>query len=856
MNFFRSARPILLGAAVAILAFGQAIAQGLDESYISKLQWRSIGPGTMGGRVIRIAIDAKNHDTWYVATASGGLWKTTNAGKTFTGLFQHEEVNSIGDMAVSRSHPNVVWIGTGENNPRNSSIYGKGVYKSVDGGQTWENMGLEDTRHIGRMAIHHTNPDIVYVGAMGRTWGPNEERGLYKTTNGGKSWEKILYVDDQTGIIEVEMHPTDPDTLLVATWQRERDIYDVGEPAMSDGPGSGVWKTTDGGKNWTRLNGANGLPTGKMGRTGITWSVSNPNIVYLITGGARLEQSQNGVWKSTNGGDNWTKVNDIAPRPMYYSQIRVDPKNPDIVFVLGVQLARSTDGGNEFSNLRLEGVHVDHHALQFHPTNSQRVLLGNDGGFYVSDNGGNSFEAYKKMAIGQFYHVAVDNRRDYWVGGGLQDNGTYYGPSMLRGKYGPQLEHFRSINGGDGFVVRFHPDDHRIVYAESQNGNYRRLFLGPRDEAPTGTVRRGRAPQGERETWAWKTDFILSHHDPNVFYAAGQYVYKSTDGGVNQTRVSPRLPLTDGGSATAIIESPINPNLLYAGTDDGALWRSRDAGRTWTAIHNNVPIPVKCYVSTLEASRFAEGRIYATFDAHRSNDDRPFLYVSEDYGQTWTSLNANLPEFGSTRCLREDPINEDVLYCGTEFFAWLSVDRGATWTKFNNNLPTVAVHDFAISNAAKELVAGTHGRSLWALDISWLQQFTPSILTKEAHLFFPHSAVLWETEEQKTPEEGALVGENPPFGATIYYHLGADQRNVRMRVMAEDGSTVAELRASGDAGLNSAFWDLTNAANGRRVLPGSYRVVLDVNGKEHVTAVTVELDPENPAARRTYQQAS
>jgi photosystem II stability/assembly factor-like uncharacterized protein len=698
------------------------------------------------------------------------------------------------------------------------------------------------------MAVHYTDPDTVYVGAMGRTWGPNEDRGLYKTTDGGKTWKKILYVNDQTGVIDLAMHPTDPDTLLVAMWQRQRQIYDDGEPVMSDGEGSGFYLTTDGGENWTRLGAENGLPTGRVGRTGLTWCESQPNVLYLITGGQRLEATQNGVWKSTDGGKNWSKVNSIAPRPMYYSQIRVDPKDPDVVFVLGVQLARSTDGGQNFANLTMRGVHVDHHALQFHPLDSKRILLGNDGGFYVTADGGAEWEALKKMNIGQFYQVAVDNRRDYWFGGGLQDNGTWYGPSMKRGQYGPRNGDYRSINGGDGFVVRFDPNDHRLVYAESQNGNFRRIFMGPREEAPAGQVRRPAPPQGERERWAWKTDFVLSPSDPKVFYVGGQYVYKSTEQGVNPVRISPKLPLTEDGAITAVIESPLDPKLLYAGTDDGALFRSRDGGTTWEAVHEKVGIPVKCYVSTIEASRFAPGRVYVAFDAHRSDDDRPYVYASDDYGDTWRLINANLPEFGSTRCLREDTKNENVLYCGTEFFAYASIDRGQTWTKINNNLPTVAIHDFAISDAANELVAATHGRSVWALDVSWLRQVGQEAFDADVHLFAPHSAVLWNVPVDDTPPvEGELVGTNPHGGARIYYRTRGPQEGVRVKVYDKDGFLIWFATQDSVGGLDKFEWDLSYGDG--RIAAGSYRVELTVG--ETTLATTLEVLPDPVPAVET-----
>jgi len=823
-------------------------ARSLDATWIDAMHWRSIGPGSMGGRVIRIAVVESNPDHYWVATASGGLWMTTNGGKTFTEQFHREEVNSIGDVAVSQSNPNIVWVGTGEHNPRNSSIYGKGVYKSTDGGETWTLMGLEETQNIGRMAIHPTNPDIVYVGAMGRTWGPNEERGLYKTTDGGQTWEKILYVNDQTGVIELQMNPEDPDTLLLATWQRQRDIYDSGEPAISHGPGSAIWKTTDGGDTFTRLGADDGLPEGEMGRTGIDYFRSDPDIVYLITGAAKqprdIQSRDNGIYKSTDGGDSWTKVNDSAPRPMYYSQIRVDPSNSDNVIVLGTNMTRSTDGCVTLERAG-RGVHVDHHACWIDSRDGNHVLVGNDGGLGESFDGGLKFAPIKKFAIGQFYDVAVDSRRLYYVGGGLQDNGTWYGPSMTRGQYGPRNEDFRSIGGGDGFVVQIDPTDPTIIYSESQNGSLRRRG-GPR-EARLQRPRQG--PEGERLSGAWKTDFVLSPHNPKIYFAAFNYVLKSSNYGADMIVISPKITLTDNGHGTAITVSPLNPDIIYAGADDGGLWVTRNGGFNWIPVHDNTGMPLDCYVSTLEASRYEEGRCYVAFDGHRSDDNRPFILVTEDYGSTWTSINANLPEFGSTRCLREDTKNPNVLYCGTEFFGYISIDRGITWVKMNSNLPTVAIHDFDISDAAGELVAATHGRSIWALDISWIQQLNNEVFAADVHLFKPHPAVLWNEIEETEPEPGELVGENPPFGSVIYYALKEDVGRTNILITDLNGNPLRQLRAPRTAGLHQVVWDLKTGprGGGPLVWPGKYRVILTVDGVEFVQDVVVEPDPEEDA---------
>ncbi|MDA7979030.1 MAG: hypothetical protein MPJ50_09715 [Pirellulales bacterium] len=821
---------------------------------------------------------------------------------------------AIGDAAVAPSDPNILWVGTGEHNPRNSVSYGDGIYKSTDGGETWKNMGLAETRHIGRIAIHPRDPDIVYVGAMGRTWGRNEERGLYKTTDGGETWEKVLYVDDQTGVIEVQMNPNEPDTLLVATYQRQRDIYDSGEPAVSDGPGSGVWKTTDGGETFRRLT--EGLPEDDMGRTGIDYYDGDPDIVYLITGGARANRRENGTYRSDDGGESWKRVSSEAQRPMYYSQIRVDPTDPDTVFAMGVRLRKSTDGGESFENVG-RGTHVDHHALWIDPDDNSHVLLGNDGGLYESNDGGARFSALKKMALGQFYDVAVDTRRDYAVSGGLQDNGTYYGPHMKRGSRGPTNRDFYSIGGGDGFVVQIDPTDPTRVFLESQNGNIRRTTIRPRGRRSgrnETSTREGRsstetsqstssqdehsgdddcgsqmqdtaenngssqdqqqsqqrsqqrnqqnrsqnrqrrrrglkpsAPEGERARWAWKTDFILSPHNPRIYYLAGNFVYKSSNYAEDLRPISPRISLTNSGAGTAITNSPLNPDVIYAGTDDGGLWVTRDGGFSWKAVHENTGVPVACYVSTLEASRYSEGRCYVAFDGHRSNDERPFIYVTEDFGETWQPLTDDLPEFGSTRCLREDTVNPDLLYAGTEFGAFVSLNRGEDWAKLGDRLPSVAVHDFAINDAAAEIVAATHGRSFWILDIAWLRQANADVANSDAHLFEPNPAVLWQSPSSpgREPRTGEFVGENPPFGAVIYYMLKSPADRVAVRILDSDGQVIRQLRGEGSAGVNQVIWDLKDPRGGAEELvwPGEFHVEVIVDNKKLETTLEVHPDP-------------
>lgn len=1066
----------------------------LPDSWAKTMKWRSIGPCSMGGRITAISVFEADPTTYYVATASGGLLKTTNNGTTFEHQFDREATVSIGDVAVAPSNKDIVYVGTGEGNPRNSVSYGDGVYKSTDGGKTWTNVGLKKTFQIGRVIVHPTNPDIVYVGALGRLYGPNEDRGVYKTVDGGKTWKKVLYVDDRTGIIEMKIHPTEPDTLLVATWERERDGFDshagamtgrgpgaggASEPALPDGydaydpvrkwgKGTGIHKTTDGGKTWKKIT--KGLPTCEMGRIGLDYYHKNPNIVYAVIDSAKIgmgkvsgylgvtteavkegvkidavtenspaekaglkagdvvlsidgkalkgseamaaamaqakpgdkvkmeltrdgkpiklevtlgerpqpgggggrrggldfkveetkdglkvlamlpqgraataglmaedlifavdgkavktsaeladalrgrtqaaklsvvrgkekkeltyaagpaaprpaarpysawlggqrenvQDSQGtdgidtgGIYRSADGGETWTRVNSLNPRPMYFSQVRVDPSNDQNVYVLGVKFHVSTNGGKTFAT-QTPPVHDDLHALWINPRDGRHLVLGTDGGTYVSYDRGAKWDYLNNMALGQFYHVCVDDRKPYNVYGGLQDNGSWGGPSMALDGRGPINADWMLISGGDGFVCRVDPADNDVVYYESQDGNIgrRNIRTGER-----GFIK----PQAKGETvrFNWNTPFIVSSHNPKVLYCAGNKVFRSIKRGDDPKAISPELCKNGKASATALSESPLNPDVLWVGTDDGQLWVTRDGGAKWDNVTAKVGLPKPYWVSTIDASRFAEGRAYVCFDAHRSDNDDPHVYVTEDYGATWKPLRANLP-MGSSRCLREDLYNRDVLYLGTEFAVWASIDRGASWTKINGNLPTVAVHELAQHPTAGEMVAATHGRSLWILDVTPLRQLTPAIAKDGAKLLQPGTAVRWRNEPQRGtiygPGNRDFFGENPAAGAHVFYTLAKKASKVSLEIQDVTGKSIASLPSVTTPGLHRATWNLRGVggpplgmglfvpsrlvgAAGRAAQSapvGVYRVVLKVDGTEQVQALRVENDPTLP----------
>ncbi|MEC7585149.1 MAG: PDZ domain-containing protein [Planctomycetota bacterium] len=1018
-------------ATVTVTSFSAA--QQLPEDWAENLHWRSIGPATMGGRIISLAVYEAEPTTWWAGTASGGLLKTTNNGITFEHQFDDQPVVSIGHVAVAQSNKDVVWVGTGEANPRNSVSYGNGVYKSIDGGDTWRHMGLDETFQIGRIAIHPTNPDIVYVGALGRLYGPNEARGLYKTPDGGATWEKIFYIDDKTGVIDIDMHPEDPSTLMVATYERERDGFDTNDPSKKYGPGSALWKTTDAGANWQRIT--EGLPTCDLGRIGVDYHRSDPNIVIAIVEsekiakqpedapylGVQLEaadagvkitsiegnrnnrgrgrprppaedegeeaanadtpakqagmrkgdvilavdgqrvhspedvelqcrqhkaghevsftivrdrkdqqvtvafgnQPENvrspftgtlggqaanmqdmqgpngheygGIYKSIDGGQTWSRVNSLNPRPMYYSQVRIDPSDPDILMVLGTSLYRSTDGGKHFDRNAGRGVHSDHHAQWINPDNSNHIIHGCDGGIYVTYDACRNWDHLNQVALGQFYHVGVSPERNYTVYGGLQDNGSWGGPSRTSGM-GARNEDWIRIGGGDGFRCLVDPDEPLVVYSQSQNGppGWRNLETGERGSLRS--RRGGRGGDAERIRFNWETPYVLSAHNSKIVYTAGNRVFKSLNRGANLAPISPDITNTDRGSATALAESPRNADIVYVGTDDGALWVTHDGGDNWIdcfATAQETPtgaeepenteqrgpglraaeadgeaqpiaqlVPGPRWVSELVASQFEAKRAYVTLDAHRSDDDNPYVFVTEDGGLTWTSLTDTLPEgAGVTRTITEDPVNGDVLYLGTEFQAFVSLDQGRHWTRFNGNMPTVAVHALAVNVPSGEIVAGTHGRSLWITPVNEIRQMTKEVLQKPVHFYKPISAVVWKSEPSTGGTNRRFTAENPPTGARLSYHLTKPVSEASIEVLDGTGAVIRKLDGKTDAGLHVITWDLRGSApagnssapqrrwsrnRGTRAQPGVYSVRLTADGDVQSHPLTVIIDPDNP----------
>jgi photosystem II stability/assembly factor-like uncharacterized protein len=855
--------------ALVLFALGLAAAPASADPparLIDAIPARCLGPANMGGRVVDVAVVERRPATLYVATASGGLWKTTNHGTTWAPVFEREVTVSLGAVAVASSNPDVVWVGTGEANARNSVAWGNGVYKSTDGGKTWHHAGLDDTRHVGRVVIHPTNPDIVYVAALGHVWGPNEQRGLYKTTDGGKTWRRVKYLDADTGFIDLAMDPADPDTLYAAAYRVRRDAFSGGNPAEQFGPLAGLYKTTDGGKTWARLT--RGLPDRPIGRCGLAVSRKDPRVLYAVVqtdktllrretewgqpAKANADPATGGVFRSDDRGETWVKVNDLCPRPFYFSQVRIDPHDDRCLYVLGVTLHVSKDGGKTFAD-GAASVHSDLHALWIDPKDSDCMVAGSDGGVHFTYDRGRTWEHVKNLPIGQFYAVAVDTSVPYWVYGGLQDNGTWGGPSATRNVDGVTAASWFRVLGMDGFCCAVDPSDANVVYAEGQYGELRRVNVGTAEAVNI----RPKPPQGQPEyRFNWNTPLLLSPHNPSVVYCGGNVLFRSRDRGDHWDVISADLTLGARGGGpdfahtiTTVAESPLKPGLLWVGTDDGRVWLSRNGGRDWRDLSDNVPgVPRERCVSRVIASAFAEGTAYLAIDRHRNDDPRPYLFRTTNHGATWKPLAGELPRGGPVYVVRESSRNPDLLFAGTEFGLFVSLDGGGHWHKYGG-LPTVAVHDLALHPRERELVIGTHGRSLYVMDVAPLEQMTAEALAASAHLFEVKPASLFRYHGTHGLS-GAKVyaAPNPPFGATLYYYLRTKADGpVRLTIADARGRSVAELKGSPDAGLHRLVWPLRARPEGESgagplVAPGEYVAELRAGGRVLTRRFRVETD--------------
>ena len=858
----------------------------LDEKLFGAMRWRQVGP-FRGGRVLAVSGVPGEPNVFYFGGASGGIWKSIDTGANWQPVFDKQGIASIGAIAVAPSDHNVIYAGSGEACIRGNLTYGNGVYKSVDGGKSWKNIGLKDTRHIGAVIVDPKDANIVFVAALGHAYGSNEERGVFRSTDGGKTWQKVLFKDNKTGAIDIVFDPQNPNTLFASLWEVYRNAWSLN----SGGPGSGLYKSTDGGSTWTRLEG-HGLPAGILGRIGVSVSGADSNRVYAL-----IESKEGGLFRSDDGGDSWVRINEdgrLRQRPWYFSHVFADPKSPDTVYVLNTGMLRSTDAGRTF-NL-LPAPHGDHHGLWIDPDDPRRMINGDDGGATISTDGGNTWTTQYNQPTAQFYHVITDNRWPYYIYGAQQDNSTVgiksYDDDGVIGR-----QDWYAVGGGESGYIAPYPPDANIVFANAEGFTSRfdkrteqlaDISVYPLDVS-------GNGAEKLLHRFNWTSPLMISPHDPNTLYTAAEMVFKSTDMGQSWTPISPDLTRNDktkqkpsGGQITlditsveyyntifAMAESPVKKDMLWAGTDDGLVHLTTDGGQHW----NNVTpkeLP-ESMISIIEPSHYDAGTAYIAVDRHKFDDFRPMIFRTRDSGKNWIMIANGIPEGSYVRSVREDPKRKGLLFAGTETGAYFSIDDGGHWQPLKLNLPTVPVHDLAIHG--DDLIAATHGRSFWVLDdITPLRQIDVNSVNAEMTLFKPQTALrlhLPDAIDRRGP-----VGDDPPLGAIIsYYFRTAPKDEVKLEIFDKSGKLVRSLSSKEKkeveqppewpdqvkeittipvgAGMNRYAWNLRweppvkipgafysdQGPQGPIAMPGEYTVKLTVGGQTQSQPLELVMDP-------------
>lgn len=889
---------IILSSLILMLLgmpFGEAQSQEkmTPEKAIKNMKWRAIGPANMGGRVTDIVGLPGDPSTFYVAGADGGVFKTTNGGVTFEALFTKQRAYSVGALAIAPSDENVIWLGSGEGDPRNSVGYGNGVYRSIDGGQTWTHLGLDDTERIKRIVVHPNDPDVACICALGHEWGANKERGVFRTTDGGKNWEKVLYIDEDTGCSDLAMDLSNPRFLYAGMWTFRRLPWRFDD----GGKETALYRSMDGGKSWEKIG--KGLPKGAMTRIGVAVAQSQPNTVYMIS-----EFKKGGtLFRSDNRGNTWRKVNDdpnINFRPFYYSDIRIDPNNPDHIYSLSGRLMKSTDGGKTFKRLA-QDVHGDHQSMWIDPENSNRVLSGSDGGYQVSYDAGATWDIINNVELSQFYQLDIDNQHPYNIYGGLQDNGTWVGPSNSLHSKGILKRHWKALAGGDGYYAIPIPGSEHEVYAnlqggvifhvDSRSGNVRNIHPYPKITGSSGD-----AIENHKYRFNWDSPIHISPHDPNTVFFGGNVIFKSTDRGYSWEEISGDLTTNDkskqktsGGeiyqdntaaefhcTILTIAESPIKAGVIWAGTDDGNVQLTTDEGKTWKNIKDNIKgLPPFAWIAKIHASEHDAGTAFIAVDHHRSDDFRPYAFMTTDFGKTWTKFTNGLPNDDYVKVIRQDPSFPNVLYIGMEHGVYTSWDKGKSWTRINNNLPPASVRDLRVQKREGDLIVGTHGRGAWILDDIRPIQGLATALNKEVELFPSRKATRWhyygriENLGQRT-----YVAKNPERGAYInFYAAEKPTEAVKVEIMDAKGILVRKLEdTTATAGINRIVWDLRYQegtaldkpiTSGWRsgpirpqVPPGDYKAIVHVDGKKMETSISIEADPRLGLRPEEYQLQS
>jgi photosystem II stability/assembly factor-like uncharacterized protein len=860
-----------------LLAAAAGAQSKVTSATFGMMEARWLGPGTMSGRITAIEGVEEDGKTIYVGTAGGGIWKTTNAGASFKPIFD-KHCQSIGAIALDQKNPKVVYAGTGESNMRNSVSIGDGMYKTTDGGDNWTRIGLDSTEHIAKIVIDPKNSDIIYAAAPGPLWSNSKHRGLYRSGDAGKTWEKILYISDKAGVADVSVNPTNPQIVYATTWEFRRTPYSFN----SGGTGSGIFKSADGGKTWKELT--KGLPAKPFGRVALALAPSAPENLLAI-----VESNNTGLYISSDGGENWKQQSatmNVVSRPFYFSTLVVDPKDPKRVYRPAYVFSYSSDGGYSFADASGEGgwVHSDMHALWINPNNTNQLYVGTDGGVYVSLDRGATWTFNQNLPVGQFYHVAMDNRKPYNIYGGLQDNGSWVAPSAAPG--GVHNSHWRAIYGGDGFWTVPDVLNPNFVYAEYQGGNMARINLS---NLKSVTIKPQMGPGEEKLRWNWNTPIHIGQKNPANLYTGSQYLFRSTDKGNNWQRISPDLTTNDkkkqeqeksGGLSAdvtsaenhctifAIAESPLDENMVWVGTDDGNLQVTADGGKTWTNVSRNYAaagIPAGTWVSSIEPSRFNKEMVYATFDNHMFGDHKTYLARSADRGKTWTLLSSS--EFtGFAHKIKEDLKNKELLFLGTEMGLFATTDGGANWFRMKNRIPDYTlVRDIQIHPVTNDLVLGTHGRGVIVVDdITPMRELTASITEKEVHLMpvKPVTLSMGKFGDGGFPNTGGWNAGNPPSIPPIQYYLKdrVNSGDVRIDILDPEGRMVQTMPGTKRKGINKVYWNLRMtppkvASGGTKldfagftapmVMPGTYTVKLTVGDKTYTEPITLLHDEEN-----------
>lgn len=868
----------LARVAVLILLCAFSVAVPLEAQHLdafASMQARAIGPAGMSGRVSDVEVVLNDRSTVFVAGATGGLFRSTDGGLVWDPVFDDQPALGIGAVSVFQPNPNIVWAGTGEGNPRNSAGVGRGLFKSIDGGDSWAFLGLGDSERIHRIITHPTDPDVVYVGAMGPAWSDGQERGVYRTLDGGESWERVLWRGERTGVAELVMDPSNPNRIFAAMWEFRRDPWFL----TSGGPGSGLFVTEDGGDSWTERTSDDGLPGGELGRIGLAISPSNPSVVYAL-----VEAAKSALVRSDDGGRTWHTVSDEAgvnPRPFYYADLRIDPMNENRIYRLQSSVEVSEDGGRTFETVVSSAIiHGDVHELWIDPDDPRKMILGEDGGIAFTYDRGEKWRFVENLPLAQFYHIAVDDAVPFNVYGGLQDNGSWFGPNTVWENKGILNAHWTRVGGGDGFSVmpdRSAPD--RYGYSQSQGGNLQHF------DKLTGARRSVRPvhPEGLPLRFNWNAGLTWDPLDPGTIYIGSQFLHKSADQGRTWSIISPDLTTNDpekqrasesGGltvdasgaemhtTIISIAPSALEEGLIWVGTDDGNVQITRDGGVTWTNVRNRIDgLPAGIWIPDVQPSRHVPGRAYVVAEDHRRGDWTPHVYETEDYGESWRSLSTSGID-GFVHAIEEDPVSPDLLFLGTEFGLRVSLDRGSSWETFNAGVPAVPIRDLLVHPRDGDLVLGTHGRALLVVDdIRPLRELAadPGLRDRPVHAFTPPTALDVQVAEAigyRSTGHAMQQGETRPTGAILSY-WAAEPGSADAEVRDASGSLVYSRSLDAVPGVNRFDWNLRPGGEADEfehprqmsVFPGEYTFVVRIGEHESSARLRVESDPRNPPAR-------